>query len=224
MLEFTDYIQRNIDLKNPDRTIVVKLYYSDTEFYAFTNRGMTVDSIMSWPSVIKYTPSKSKWNWQGKNNVTLSVPSLSLTNVETPDGTSLWNDVRNLGFYGQRAEVYLSFDENEVDSSDLFQLFNGVISDITFSAKANSISVKLKNNAVPNTEIQGEAIDYGLGTVGDVSMTANVRESGIVYSPVLFGYHYCHQSPVADLDTYIISSTAYSDVYTTPYSTGGFTK
>jgi hypothetical protein len=182
--------QTDITNNESAKLIYARLYYDDeTEYIPFCTLTKVIDNKQSIAGVVNFTPSKSTWNWDAKNNITVTTPTLRITNIELPNYRFM-DEIYNKNFLGKKAQIYVGHLNHSTTSSDMVLLYSGNIKDIHFNVNDNDINIVLQAQALLNNEVQGRLINYSHSTLGGDTGFFNARSLSNAensYAPTVYG-------------------------------------
>jgi hypothetical protein len=174
-----------------NKLIFVKLYYDDgSNYISFASKSLVVDDVQSIGAVVTYSPSKSTWNIMANNNVTITVPTLKIANIQMLPDYKFINELVSKNFSGRQCQVFIGFDAYSTTEDDMTRIFDGEIFDFEFDFNSNDIDVTLRAQNIPVNEIQGKLISYETDAIGDIatdSLTSIVQSIDNKYVPIPFG-------------------------------------
>jgi len=188
MISLPTNFQSSIIAGEINKILYVRLYYSATEYTSFSSKSIDIDNNLSFGAIVNYSPSRSTWNWDGNNNVTITTPTLSIANIEIPDGYRFIDDVYDNNYLGKKCQIYIGFEAYSSTVSDMVKIFDGTIDDIEFNVDANDINIVLRGQNLPKVEIQGRLVNYEKQLLGNVfTPSLSSIDSQNVYLPIAFG-------------------------------------
>lgn len=190
MLVIPSNFQTAITNKETNKIIFVKLFYNDTEYTGFASKTIIIDDNLCFGSIVNYSPTKSTWNWLSDNTVTITTPALTISNIELPSGYRFIDDIYNNNYFGKNCQIYIAYEKYSTTTDDMIKIFDGTIDDIEFNMNSNDISIVLKSQNLPKSEIQGRLVDYKLGTIGSITSSISSIlgiDSEPKYLPIAFG-------------------------------------
>jgi hypothetical protein len=191
MITVPTNFQTDIDNNETAKFTYIKLYYDDeSDYIPFSTLTQDVDSKQSIGAIVNFIPSKSTWNWSGKNNVTITTPTLRIANIELP-GYAFMDEIYNKNFMGKKVQIYVGHLAHSSTTDDMMKLYDGTVKDIDFNVNDNDINIVLESQKLLNTEIQGSLINYDVNQINglDKPSLSSLSESNIsnAYVPVVFG-------------------------------------
>ena len=109
----SDFLNR-VNNKDTRRLIAAKLFYDSTNFLALSTVASVIDGVQYLPALKDMFGSSMKWDLLGKNNVTVSTPSISIIEYNTPDGYNINDEFNSKNFNGRRMIVYLGYQGSDI--------------------------------------------------------------------------------------------------------------
>ncbi|BDQ01950.1 MAG: hypothetical protein KatS3mg036_0504 [Ignavibacterium sp.] len=194
MIILSDNFKQRIADKDTRKIILAHLYYNDTEYFAVATTQTVVDGVQYLGIINKFSDITQQWNiLSQKNNITVTSPRLVLSDYQTPDGYSIFDDFVYKHIFGRRLVIFMTYEG--LSLQDSLRAFDGWVDDVNFGN--SSIIITGKTSIIPERQIAGRKINYDTQTIGDDPVPAGfkiLKEFDKKVLPVVFGKHWC--SPI----------------------------
>lgn len=188
MISYSTNFTREGDLNNPHKVLAVQLYYDDnSSFLGFSSKTVVIDDVQYIGATTKFSAPKTKWNWNGSNNVTVTAPTLSMANIETQNYSFIDDDFYTKNFFGRTIKVYFGF-ESLTTLSDYALVYQGRIDDIKY--KDGELTIKFKSTEINDVSINGQLIDQATGTIGSHQVNNIPDSANGKCIPMIYGEHW----------------------------------
>jgi hypothetical protein len=150
---------------------------------------MTVSGDSYSAAISNFTAPSVRWNWAGNNQVTVSTPSLTLTNVDSGSYNFIDDEFGSYNFLGQSCRVYLGF-QNLTGLTDFVKIYDGRIDDIDYTAGAGTLGIRFRSTGIPDATIQTKLFDPSKGLIGSTAVEGLLDETAGKMTPLVFGNHW----------------------------------